>query len=50
MNYAGGNGYAGALVDMAEALSARVCEECGKPGQLSKAKPEHAAPSTVENP
>ena len=36
MNYAGGNGYAGALVDMAEALSARVCEECGKPGQLSE--------------
>lgn len=36
VNYAGGNGYAGALVDMAEALSARVCEECGKPGQLSE--------------
>ena len=34
--YAGGNEYAGALVDMAEALSARVCEECGKPGQLSE--------------
>ena len=25
-----------ALIDMAEALSAHVCELCGKPGQLSE--------------
>lgn len=34
--YAGGNRYADGLIDMAEALSAHVCEVCGKPGQLSE--------------
>ena len=34
--YAGGDRYAHGLVDMAEALSAHVCEVCGAPGQLSE--------------
>ena len=36
VNYAGGDAHAGGLIDMAEALSAHVCEVCGKPGQLSE--------------
>ncbi|MCP1680688.1 hypothetical protein [Kerstersia gyiorum] len=36
VNYGGGNEYAAALVDMAEALSARVCEVCGNPGTLQE--------------
>ena len=36
VNYAGGDTYAGGLIDMAEALSAHVCEVCGQPGQLSE--------------
>ena len=36
VNYAGGDTYAGGLIDMAEALSAHTCEVCGKPGQLSE--------------
>ena len=47
VNYAGGNGYAGALVDMAEALSARVCEgSAASPASCPKAKPNtlHRAP------
>ena len=31
--YSGGNDYAAALVDMAEAMSLHVCEICGKPGK-----------------
>lgn len=37
VNYSGGNDYAAALVDMAEALSARVCEVCGSPGESNDA-------------
>ena len=33
--FSGGNDHAHGLVDMAEALSARTCELCGKPGELS---------------
>lgn len=31
----GGNGYAEALADMAEAMSLHVCEICGKPGKTN---------------
>ena len=34
VNYAGGDAHAGGLIDMAETLSARVCEVCGNPGTL----------------
>ena len=37
VNYGGGNEYAGALVDMAEALSSSVCEVCGSPGKSNDA-------------
>ena len=37
VNYGGGNEYAGALVDMAEALSASICEVCGSPGKSNDA-------------
>ena len=36
VNYAGGDTYAGGLIDMAEALSAHVCEVCGSPGTLQE--------------
>ena len=36
VNYAGGDTYAGGLIDMAEALSAHVCEICGSPGTLQE--------------
>ena len=36
VNYAGGDAYAGGLIDMAEALSAHVCEVCGNPGTLQE--------------
>ena len=36
VNYAGGDTYAGGLIDMAEALSAHVCELCGNPGTLQE--------------
>ena len=32
--FRGGDRYAGGLIDMAEALSAHVCELCGNPGTL----------------
>jgi hypothetical protein len=31
--YSGGEGYAEGIVDMAEAMSSRVCERCDKPGR-----------------
>ena len=36
VNYAGGDAHAGGLIDMAEALSAHVCEVCGNPGTLQE--------------
>ena len=36
VNYAGGDAHAGGLIDMAEALSAHVCEVCGSPGTLQE--------------
>ena len=36
VNYAGGDTYADGLIDMAEALSAHVCEVCGNPGTLQE--------------
>jgi len=31
--YQGGNDYIGGMVAMAESMSARICEECGRPGK-----------------
>jgi hypothetical protein len=37
--YLGGDRYAGGLIDMAEALSAHVCELCGNAGALQEGPP-----------
>ena len=37
--YRGGDRYAGGLIDMAEAMSAHVCELCGSAGALQKGPP-----------
>lgn len=36
LNFMGGDDYACGLIDMAEALSAHVCELCGNPGRLQE--------------
>lgn len=36
VNYAGGDPYMDALIDMAEAFSAHICEVCGNPGTLQE--------------
>lgn len=52
--YNGGDDYIRGLVDMAESMSYRTCELCGKPGRNTKGGwvntfcPEHAAQKNVE--
>lgn len=36
LNFMGGDVYACGLIDMAEALSAHICELCGNPGSLQE--------------
>lgn len=36
VNYMGGDRFADGLIDMAEAMSAHICELCGNPGSLEE--------------